>query len=167
MALSRRAAALALTAFLASCLAASAAATIVPGHEIARIQLGMNEREVRAQLGAPRDVTRFPRGYSALRRLQYPGLDVDFERVGKLGRQPVVVEVVTTRRGERTASGVSVGSPFSSVARIPGARCWSQGAGARACQLGNPTKRLSRLTTFSSGRNGRVVWISVSLAGTR
>ena len=141
-------------------IAVPASATIVPGHGMARIALRMSEAQVRARLGAPARVTRW-RGAlgSVVIRLHYRLVDVDLQ---KLGSRPIVVSVTTTRPGERTTSGVGIGSPISAVARLPGAHCWRE-ARRRYCGVGNRDKVLVRFTMFWIGETQRVTLISVSL----
>lgn len=120
----------------------------------------MSEAQVRARLGAPLSVTH-TRGAlgSVVTRMHYRLVDVDLQA---LGSRPIVVRVTTTRPGERTASGVGIGSPISAVARLPGARCWQEG-GRRYCGVGNRDKPLSRFTMFWIGGKQRVTLVSVSL----
>jgi hypothetical protein len=142
------------------CLAAPAAATIVPGREIAGVNLRMTERQVRAALGAPVRITRWRGALGVLvTRLRYRLLAVDLER---LNHRPIVIKVLTSRRDERTASGVGVGASVAAVKRLPGARCWWEGS-AHYCGMGNRNKPLSRFTMFWIGRTQRVTSISVSL----
>jgi hypothetical protein len=145
---------------VAALLAASAVATIVPGQGLAGVRLRMSEAQVRAALGAPLTVTRTRGALGFLvTRLHYARVTVDLQR---LGGEPVVVRVLTTSPGERTASGVRVGSPIAAAARLRGAHCSSQPAGQRYCRTGNGTKPLSRFTLFES-RSGRISLVEVAL----
>ncbi|TML23372.1 MAG: hypothetical protein E6G32_06125 [Actinobacteria bacterium] len=141
-------------------IAVPASGTIVPGRGMAGVSLRMSEAQVRARIGAPVRITR-TRGAlgSVVTRMQYRLLDVDLE---KLGSRPIVVRVTTRRSGERTASGVGIGSPISAVARLPGARCWRE-ARRRYCSVGNRDKPLSRFTLFWIGETEHVTLIFVSL----
>jgi hypothetical protein len=120
----------------------------------------MTESQVRARLGEPARITR-TRGAlgSLVTRLHYRRMDVDLQR---LDGQQLVIHILTTHRGEKTASGVGVGSTMTAVERLRGARCWQEGA-ARYCGIGNRDKPLSHFTMFWIGARHRVTLISVSL----
>jgi hypothetical protein len=141
-------------------LVAPASATIVPGRGMAGVGLRMSEIQVRAKLGAPVRITR-TRGTLGfvVTRLHYRLINVDLQR---LGGKPVVIRVLTTHPGERTASGVGVGSPVAAVRRLPRVRCWWEG-GARYCGIGSRAKPGSRFTMFWISARRRVAVVSVSL----
>jgi len=86
-------------------------------------------------------------------------VDVDLQ---KLAGQLLVISILTTHPGERTASGVGVGSRMTAVERLRGARCWQEGT-SRYCGIGDRAKPLSRFTMFWIGAKQRVTLISVSL----
>jgi hypothetical protein len=140
--------------------ASPVAAVIVPGQGMAGIRLRMSESQVRARLGEPPRFT-CTRGAlgNLVTRLHYPRVDVDLQR---LDGQPLVIRILTTHPGERTASGVGVGSTMTAVERLRGARCWREAA-ARYCAIGNRAKPLSHFTMFWIGAKSRVTMISVSL----
>jgi hypothetical protein len=128
---------------------------------MAGVRLRMTEGQVRANLGTPLRITR-TRGAlgSVVMRMHYRRVDVDL----RLHVRPVVIRVLTTRPGERTASGVGVGSAISAAARLTGAHCWWQAVSTRYCEIGNPNEPLSGFTLFLSGVNERVTMISIALA---
>jgi hypothetical protein len=136
------------------------AAVIVPGQGMAGIRLRMSENQVRARLGEPLRLTHTLGALGNLvTRLRYPRVDVDLP---KLGGRPLVIRILTTHPGERTASGVGVGSTMTAVEQLRGARCWQE-SGSRYCGIGDRAKRLSRFTMFWIGAKRRVTLISVSL----
>ena len=142
-------------------LVAPASASIVPGRGMAGVGLRMSETQVRARLGAPARITR-TRGALGfvVTRLNYRLIDVDLQR---LGGKRVVIRVLTTHPGERTASGVGVGSPVAAVQRLPRVHCWWKG-GAHYCGIGSRAKPGSRFTMFWISARQRVALVSVSLA---
>jgi hypothetical protein len=143
-------------------LAAPAAATIVPGGGMAGISLRMTVGEVRGMLGAPERIRTWRGALGTLvTRFSYSWGDVDLEALRR-NAVPVVVTVSTTRVGEKTASGVGVGSPVSTVKRLREARCWWEGSD-HYCGIGNRDRPLSRFTLFWIGANQNVKSISVSL----
>lgn len=138
---------------------ADAMATVVPGRAIAGVTLRMTEAQVRAQLGAPLRVTptRGALGF-LVTRLYFPRVDVDLQT---LVTRPVVIRVLTTKRGETIAPGVGVGSPIAAVERVRGVHCWWE-AGAHYCGLGERKPRRP-FTLFWIGAHARVTLIEVSL----
>jgi hypothetical protein len=64
--------------------------------------------------------------------------------------------------GEKTASGVGVGSSLSIVGRLPAVRCWWEGPD-HYCGIGRRDRPLSRFTLFWIGTNQHMKLISVSL----
>ena len=140
--------------------AASAAASVVPGEGIAGVRLRMTESQVRARLGPPVRVTTTKGALGfVVTRLHYRSLDVDLQR---LDRRPVVIRVLTTRRRERTPSGLGVGSTLAAVLRLPGVRCSTQPP-LRYCGVGRLNAPLGRFTLFWIGARGRVTTVSVAL----
>lgn len=120
----------------------------------------MTEAQVRTTLGAPRSVSvsRGPLGVH-VRRLRYPLLVVDLQR---LSGQPVVVRLQTSSRRVRTAAGIGVGSRVERLQMLAGLVC-NLDPGGGDCQIGDPNRRLSRVTTFSFAHD-RVTLVSVALA---
>ena len=139
---------------VASALAVPAArAVIVPQHGIAGVRLGMTQADVRAVLGPPRRVVRGSNEFGRYGEFRYRALRIVFQ-----GERNVTF-VSTTRRSERTAGGIGVGSPQRRVRQaIPAVRCRSED-GARLCVLG---KQLPgrRVTVFFM-RRGHVARVDV------
>jgi hypothetical protein len=105
-------------------LAAPAAqAQIEVGQGMAGARLGMSKAQVRAALGAP-DASRTRKdifGSQTTWTFQRAGVRIAF-RAGEDG--PQALGFSTTRRVQRTASGVGVGSSRAQVRRgVPGVRC--------------------------------------------
>lgn len=147
------------TAVVMLLASAPAAARIIPGIGMAGVRLRMTEAQVEARLGRPLRITRTRGALGFLvTRLHYPRLDVDLQRLANL---PVVITVLTMKPGERTASGVRVGSPLTVVKGLPGVRCWWE-ASAHYCGIGERTP-LRPFTLFWIGTNGRVTLVEVSL----
>ena len=138
--------------------ASPVAAVIVPGQGMAGIRLRMSESQ--ARLGEPLRITH-TRGAlgNLVTRLHYPRVDVDLQ---KLAGQLLVIRILTKHPGERTASGVGVGSRMTAVEQLRGARCWQEGI-SRYCGIGDRAKPLGRFTMFWIGAKQRVTLISVSL----
>jgi len=108
-------------------LAAPAAATIVPGEGMAGVSLRMTAGEVRGRLGAPERIRTWHGALGTLvTRFRYAWGDVDLEAL-RPHAPPVVIRLSTSRVGEKTASGVGVGSSLSIVGRLHAVRCWWEG----------------------------------------
>jgi hypothetical protein len=111
-------------------LAASAAATIVPQKGIAGVRIGMNPPRVRLVLGNPLRADHVKNEFGAATVWRYRRLQVTFQ-----GDRSVTA-VSTTRRSERTASGVGVGSSEAQLkAGVKGLTCKTE-SGVRYCYLG-------------------------------
>src|SRR5438067_1361756 len=103
---------------LTAVLAASASAAIVVQRGIAGVSIGMSQKKVRAVLGAPTKVLHAHNAFGVYVEYRYPKVTLDFQGPGPLSN------VSTTRRNERTAKGVGVGSTRARVAaKVPGAHC--------------------------------------------
>jgi hypothetical protein len=125
---------------------AAAPAAITPQRGMAGVSLGMTKAQVQARLGPPTRGAGF---------FYYPSLKVGFRN----GR---VVEVTTTRRAHRTASGIGIDSSEADVRRAyPSVVCtpWSV---FRRCRLGSG-KPGTRVTDFTIGNRGRVLQVTVAL----
>lgn len=144
-----------LTAGLALGASAAAAAAIVPQRGIAGVSLGMSQARVRAVLGPPVRVVRGSNVFGRYTEFRYRGLSVAFQG------DTAATGIDTTRRRERTATGVGVGSTEAQVRRgVRGVRCRTE-LGRRHCFVGRflPGRRV---TDFRL-RRGRVVSITVAL----
>jgi len=110
--------------------AASGGATIVPQRGIAGIRLWMSQAKVRSLLGKPASTKSGMNDFGAYTTLRYPGLVVTFQS------NAAVTSMSTTRRSEKTASGVGVGSTEAQVrARVKGVTCKTE-FGSRHCYVG-------------------------------
>jgi len=126
-------------------LPTAAAATIHPQHGMSGVVLGMTKTQVQARLGRPI----VGRG-----GLYYPRVWIGF-RAGR------ATEISTTRRTERTASGIGVNSTEAAVRRaFPRAVC-APWAVHRRCRFGSGQPG-TRATDFMIGR-GRVLQVTISL----
>ena len=99
-------------------LASPAGARIVPQRSITGVELGMTRAEVRERLGQPTRVERGNNEFGHFTVFRYFRLKVTFQGDSS------VTAVSTTRRRERTRSGVGVGSTRAQVdARVRNTRC--------------------------------------------
>ena len=147
----------------AAAAAASAGAVITPQRGIAGVQLGMSKTQVRKVLGKPGFIKRgrtaavhirtrsgrFALGYYT--EYRWAGLRVVF--TGDRN----VTSISTSRRTERTSSGVGVGTSKDELkAKVSGLHCRA-GLGTSYCYSGS-LKRGSRLTLFylAAGHVARV-----------
>lgn len=130
-------------------------AAIVPQLGLAGIKLGMSQVKVRSVLGKPATIRRGMNEFGRYTEFLYSGLKVSFQ--GNAG----VTNLRTTRRSERTAGGVGVGSTEAQLrAGIKGERCRTED-GFRHCWLGSfrPGKRV---TDFRI-KSGRVTSVDVGI----
>ena len=135
-------------------LAPAAEARIVPQRGIAGVAIGMSQAQVRAVLGKPVRVVRGANDFGPYVDFHYSRLRVSFQ-----GRERVTF-ITTTRRGERTRTGVGVGSTQRQVLRgVSGAKCGVQTA--NLCAVGQflPGRRV---TVFFI-RAGRVFRVDVGI----
>ncbi len=142
-------------AVLALAGAWDADATIRPQRGIAGVSLGMNAAQVRKVLGPPTIVRRGSTAFGPYREFRYRGLRVFFQGVR------AVTSITTTRRTERTPSGVGVGSSERELRRrIRRARCRTEFR-VRRCVLGRflPGERVTEFRL----RRGRVAEVTVGL----
>ena len=133
--------------------AAVASGAIVPQRGIAGVRLEMTKAQVRAVLGAPRRAVHGSNEFGSFTVYRYRGLRVTFQGNRR------VTDVFTTRRTERTARGVGVGSTEGQVrAKVAGVRCRTE-SGFRHCFVGRflPGRRI---TDFHI-RRGRVTSVEV------
>jgi hypothetical protein len=135
--------------------AVPAAAMIQLDRGIAGARIGASRAAVRAALGSPAKVTGGRNDFGAFVRYRYEGgLRVMFQ-----GKRRVT-SVFTSGLGDRTASGVGVGSTEAEVDALPGVKCETI-AGAGSCHTGSfePGRRV---TSFRVLR-GTVASVSVGL----
>jgi len=107
----RRAAVFAGVGFCVLALAGSATATIVIGHGIAGVRLGMSRAAVRARLGRPAKVVHAKNEFGPYTEFRYRGYVVDFQQ------NATVTSITTTLAREKTTAGVGVGSTWEQVRR--------------------------------------------------
>jgi hypothetical protein len=139
----------------AAVLACPAAATIIPQKGIAGVRIGMTPGKVRSVLGAALSEDHVKSEFGAATVFRYRGLQVTFQGGGP------VTNMSTTRRGERTANGVGVGSTEAQVkAKVKGVTCKTD-SGFRHCYLGKLSAGY-RVTDFSIKR-GKVSRVDVGV----
>jgi hypothetical protein len=134
-------------------LAAAGGAAIVPQKGIAGVRIGMTQGKVRSVLGAPTSAKHGRNDFGRYTQFRYPGLVVTFQGNSS------VTDVSTTRKSERTAAGVGVGSTEAQVkAKVNGVKCKTE-SGFRHCYLGAFLPG-HRVTDFSI-KNRRVTRVDV------
>ena len=141
-------------AFAGALLAARADGVIVPQRGIAGVALGMTPAQVRAELGTPSSVRRGRNIFGPWTRYRYRRLTIFFQ-----GSRSVT-SISTTRRTERTARGVGVGSTERQLRARVRVRCQTF-FGARHCYVGS-YRPGTRVTDFIVKR-GRVVQVVVGI----
>jgi outer membrane protein assembly factor BamE (lipoprotein component of BamABCDE complex) len=135
--------------------ASAAGATIVPQKGIAGVRIGMSKAKVRSVLGRPTSVKHGSNDFGRYTIFKYSGLKVNFQG------NATVTGISTTRRAERTARGVGVGSSEAQVkAKVTGVKCRTD-AGFRHCYVGSLGAG-QRVTDFSI-KNGRVSRVDVGV----
>lgn len=143
-------------AALTAAPAAPAEAVVVVQQGIAGVRLQMTRDQVRAVLGSPRGVKSGRNIVGRYVEFRYPGLLVRFQG------QRTVTAIYTSRRSERTRSGIGVGSTKAQVkASIRGVRCRFS-LDARFCYVG-VLKAGRRVTTFYFNERNRVERLAVGL----
>jgi hypothetical protein len=121
---------LAVAAACAFVFASPAVATILPQKGIAGVSIGMSQGKVRSVLGKPSSVKRGSNDFGKYMIYRYPGLRVSFQGNAS------VTDMSTTRKSERTARGVGVGSTVTKLkAGVKGLTCKTE-SGFRHCYLG-------------------------------
>ena len=135
--------------------AAAAGAKIELQRGIAGVRLFMSQQKVRALLGRPVAVKSARNEFGSYTEFRYRGLRILFQGNGG------VTYVSTTRRSERTRSGLGVGSSERQLRRgLRGIRCERE-AGFHHCYVGS--LRPGRRVTDFVLRTSRVVRVSVGI----
>jgi hypothetical protein len=130
-----------------------AAATIVPQHGMAGVELGMTRKAVVAKLGKPAKITHGNGPQGAFTSFRYRGLELTFAFNASLS------QIQTRSRGERTSNGVGVGSTKNDVAKkVRGVRCVDE-SGYEHCYVGRWSG--GQVITDFSLANGRVTRVVV------
>jgi hypothetical protein len=108
------------TAALFALAAAPASASIVVNRSIAGVKLGMSQQQVLNLLGSPNTTVTNP-ALDTIYTYKRRGLAITFHPRGSTND---VTTIELTKAGERTASGVGVGSTYRAVRKgISGERC--------------------------------------------
>jgi hypothetical protein len=141
--------------------AAPAGAAIVPQRGMAKLRLGMSVTEVRAARGVPdHDVTSPNALFGTTRTYTYGTVKVLFNGSGSTATA-IVVE--TNEVGERTSTGIGVGSTRQAVkASVPGIQCHVEKSGVNHCYVGR-YKVHHRITEFRIGRSGLVSRVRIGI----
>jgi hypothetical protein len=136
-------------------LAGPAAAMIQLDRGIAGARIGATRSAVRAALGSPSKVTGGSNDFGPFVRYTYPGgLRVFFQ--GKTR----VSSVFLSGLGDRTSSGVGVGSTEAAADALPGVKCETI-VGVRSCHTGSFTAG-KRVTDFRI-EGGKVTSVTVGV----
>ena len=146
---------LALAAAVAALAATTTGAAIVPQQGIAGVKIGMTRAKVRSVLGKPISVKRGSNDFGKYTIFKYAGLQTEFQG------NTTLTGVSTTRRSERTATGIGVGSTQAQVkAKVKGVKCATDG-GFRHCYLGK--FRAGRHVTDFAIKRGKVSRVNVGV----
>jgi hypothetical protein len=125
---------------------------VVVQQGIAGLRLGMSQAQVKAKVGLPRKVERLRNEIGPFTTYRYRTYSVTFFA----GQR--VTQLSTVSRKERTAQGISVGSPIDAVALVAGAKCLRE-FGYDHCYVGRWVPG-GKVTDFAI-KEGRVVRISI------
>jgi hypothetical protein len=145
-----------LTLLLTAVLAASAAASIRLNVGIDGVKIGQTPAQVRANLGTPSSVKNGSDQVSSFTIYRYKALKMVIEFRG------TVVTITSTGLGDRTATGVGVGSTEARLkAGVKGLTCEAVSPGRRIChtKIGNNG---SRTTTFRL-TSGKITEVDVAI----
>ena len=127
-------------------------ASIVIGHGIAGVRLGMSQAKVRAKLGRPVRVVHGKNEFGPYTEFRYRGYVVDFQD------NETTTSITTTLAHEKTPAGIGVGSTWSRVrAKVPYVQC--EGSAVLGdCHVGEllPGKTVTDFF-FKAGKVGRVL----------
>jgi hypothetical protein len=155
-----------LALLVAAASAAPASAVIKPQRSIAGIKPGMSQQRVLDLLGSPRHTSTRLGGSGAddpITTYTYPrrGLKV-YSHPNRANTVNVVFSIEVYRKGQRTPSGIGLGSPRSAVdRRVSGSKCRRSDPTYAICFVGRGTTG-SITTTFWLNRRNRVYKIDLS-----
>jgi hypothetical protein len=143
-------------ALVSAALAAPAVGTVMVQQGIAGVRIQMTPAQVKSVLGKPKGVKAGHNTFGRYIQYRYPKLLVVFQGL------KTVTAVYTSRRTERTPSGIGVGSTKAQVkAKVPGVHCRS-GIDAHFCYVG-VIKPGRRVTVFQLSGTNRVAQLEVGL----
>jgi hypothetical protein len=146
-----------LTALLVIVLAAAAGASIRINIGIDGVKIGQTQAQVRANLGKPSKIIHGANQVSTFTEFRYTALKMVVTFQGDTS----VTSMTTRGLGDRTATGVGVGSTEARVkAGVKNVKCEAVSAGRRICFI--PVGDSGRGTTFRL-TNGKVTEISVAI----
>ena len=128
--------------------AAPALATIVPQHGMRGVTVGMSPAKVKGTLGKPAKTTQGTNDFGHWVQFDYAGLTVGFQSGSG------ATSISTAASGERTATGIGVGSTIQDVlAKVPAVKCVND-VGYVHCYVGTWTP--GEIVTDFSLKSGRV-----------
>jgi hypothetical protein len=120
---------------------------------ISGVRIGNTKAQVRASLGTPQKSRSGQNEFGRFVQYSYAGaITVVFQGEDR------VSSIVTTGLGDRTASGIGVGSPEDAVKNISGIRCETFGS-SRSCHTGRLVS--GRKVTDFRISNGKVTSVFV------
>ncbi len=148
-----------LTALFASA-ASARVQTLVPQSSIRGVKVGMVASEVRSKLGSP-DSNR-TLAHPILRKIRTMRFGLVVVMFRGIRFNSPVINISTTSKKERTASGIGVGSSERALRRaLSGETCRTE-LGFRHCWLGQ-WKAGSLITDFSISKSGHVTRLTLGI----